>query len=240
MRKSELAGVVPDDVLAARRIEHDFRLLELAHIIVEAPHVERLRRKEAVPARRVARGDAVDRKRHDVGFLGLRPERRDDRMQRAHPGEPAVAPAHGLRPGKRAHDDGQHLGQHGERRAAGLLHQRDIEVALLGVALDRRLGERAQSGAPQKALHRRVGRADARPLPLFPQVRLAGGNPLHEQREPARRRERLRPLVDEARIDEALGHELAQILRRPRLHAGRDFLGEQLKQKVGHVWASTC
>ena len=124
--------------------------------------------------------------------------------------------------------------EHVERRAARLLHQRDIEVALLGVALDRRLGERAQSGAPEKALHRRVGRADARSLPLFPQVRLAGGNALHEQSEPARRRERLRPFIDEASLDEALGHELAQILRRPRLHAGRDFLGEQLKQKVGH------
>ena len=40
-------------------------------------------------ARLVAGGDAVDRERHDLRLLGLRPEGRDDGMQRPHPGERA-------------------------------------------------------------------------------------------------------------------------------------------------------
>ena len=57
---------------------------------------------------------------------------------------------------------------------------------------------------------------------------------MHAQREPARRHERLGALVDEAGIDQPVGHELAQILRRPRLHARGNFLGEQFEQQVGH------
>ena len=58
-------------------------------IIGEAAHGERLRRQEAMAARLVARRDAVDRKRHDVRLLGLRPERRHDGMQRPHPSQRA-------------------------------------------------------------------------------------------------------------------------------------------------------
>ena len=63
------------------------------------------------------------------------------------------------------------------------------------------------------------------------------GTPCTDKREPPRRHERLGALIDEAGIDQPVGDELAQILRRARLHAGGNFLGEQFEQKVGH-WAS--
>ena len=160
--------------------------------------------------------------------------------KRAHPGERAglgraLAPAHRFRPRKGADDDGQDFREHVDRRPPRLLDQRDIEVALLGVLLDRRLGERGQPRALEETLHRRLGRADARALLLLLEVGLAHRNALDGEREPARRDERGRALIDEAGFDQPLGDELLQILRRPRLHARRDFLGEQFEQKIGHL-----
>ena len=86
----------------------------------------------------------------------------------------------------------------------------------------------------EEARDRAFGRADARALALFLQVRLPRRHALHGEREPARRRERVRALVDEPGIDQPVGDELLQILRRARLHAGGDFLGEQFEQEIGH------
>ena len=66
------------------------------------------------------------------------------------------------------------------------------------------------------------------------EIGLARGNAVHGERETARRHERLGAVVDETGIDQPVGHDLAQILRRPRLHAGGNFLGEKFEQKVGH------
>src|SRR5262249_5380477 len=57
---------------------------------------------------------------------------------------------------------------------------------------------------------------------------------LDRECEPARRDEGLGALVEEAGADQRLGDELAQVLGRARLHARRNFLGEQFEQKVGH------
>ena len=54
------------------------------------------------------------------------------------------------------------------------------------------------------------------------------------QRQAPRRREGLGALVGETGADQPVGHQAAQILGRLRLHARRDFLGEKLKQQIGH------
>ena len=81
----------------------------------------------------------------------------------------------------------------------------------------------ACSGAPTRG-----------PLLLFLDVRLARRNALHRQRQPPRRREGLGAVVGQARGHQLVGDELLQILRRPRLHARGNFLGEEFEQKVGH------
>ena len=40
-REGEVAGVGEDDVLAPVGVEHDLRLLELRHVVVEAAHLDR-------------------------------------------------------------------------------------------------------------------------------------------------------------------------------------------------------
>ena len=115
-----------------------------------------------------------------------------------------------------------------DRLGAGALDDGDVEIALLRVLLNGRLLDRREPRAFQKALERRVGRADARALLLLARVRLARGEPCDMQRETARRRKARRAFIEEAALDERVGHELAQVGRRLRLHARRDFLREEL------------
>ena len=51
---------------------------------------------------------------------------------------------------------------------------------------------------------------------------------MHRQRQPPRRREGLRALIGQPGLDQRIGHQPAQILRRLPLHARGNFLGEQL------------
>ena len=124
--------------------------------------------------------------------------------------------------------------QHVARRAAFLGDLGDVERALLGVGLDRRVLDARQPGALEEALDRAVGRADARPLALLDPARLRLRQADDMQRQPPRRGERLRALVRQARVDQRVGHQPLQILRRLPLHAGGDFFAEQFEEQVGH------
>jgi len=57
---------------------------------------------------------------------------------------------------------------------------------------------------------------------------------VHGQRQPSRRHERVRALVDEAFGDQLVGDQPAQIVGRLRLHASGDFFGEQFEQQIRH------
>ena len=74
-----------------------------------------------------------------------------------------------------------------------------------------------------------LGPADARAAALFLQIRLPRRNAVHRQRQPPRRREGLCAFIDQALGDQLVGHHAAQIIRRLRLHARGDFLGEQFE-----------
>jgi hypothetical protein len=216
---------------------------ERRHVIVEAAHLDQVRRHEAVAPGVVGGADAVDLERHHVGDLGLGPEGADDGVQRPHPAQAprlfrARAPAHRFRPRKIADDARQDLGDDLGGRASGTLDHRHVELALLRVLVDARLIERGEAGALQETLHGVVGRADARAAPLLAHVLPLGGQARDLQGQPARRRKGAGALVEEAALDQRVGDELAQILGRAALHAGRDLLGKQFKQQIGHQAAS--
>ena len=80
----------------------------------------------------------------------------------------------------------------------------------------------------------RVRPADARAFALFLQVGLARRNAVHGQRQPPRRRERFRALIDQAFGDQLVGDHAAQIVGRLRLHPRGNFFGEKFEQKIGH------
>ena len=81
----------------------------------------------------------------------------------------------------------------------------------------------AASGAPTRG-----------PLRSSRKVRLRGGQPDDMQGQAARRDESLRALVEQVAVDERVGDEPLQVLRRLPLHAGGDFFAEEFEEKVGH------
>ena len=159
-------------------------------------------------------------------------------MQRPHPAERAglgraLAPPHRLRPGERLHHLRHELADHLDGRPTRLLDHRHVEVALL-VGLDRGLLDRLEPGGAHEALDRAGGGADARTFLLLLHVGLADRHALHRKRKAARGDEGLGALINETRIDQPVGDQLAQVLGRARLHARGNFLGKQFEQKVGH------
>ncbi len=237
-REGEIAGVVADDVGAASGVEHDLRGLQRRNVVVEAPHPDGGRSHEAVAARLVARGDAADRKAHNLGVLGLGAEDAQDRLQRPHPAQRVGVrrgppPAHALRP-REAVDQAGH--QAGDDVGGGL--PRPVDVGHVGGALpvldDLGFRDRRQAGALQEPRDGRLGRADARAAPLLVGVGLAGRKAGHLQGEAARRHEGFGALVEQARRHQGVGDEALQVGGRPRLHAGGDLFGEQFEQEVGH------
>jgi hypothetical protein len=52
------------------------------------------------------------------------------------------------------------------------------------------------------------------------------------ERQAARRHVGASALVEKAALDQRVGHQTAQIVCGPALHAGRDFFREQFEQKV--------
>ena len=82
----------------------------------------------------------------------------------------------------------------------------------------------AASGAPTRG-----------PLRSSRECSLSGRQADDMQREAPRGDEALRALVEQIALDQRVGDEPLQILRRLPLHAGGDFFAEQFEQKVGHV-----
>jgi len=117
-------------------------------------------------------------------------------------------------------------------RCAGALDHRDIELALLGVFWIRRLIQRGEAGAFEKALDRRLWRADAR---AFFSSRVSGWRRAagDVQREP-RGVAKLARLIEEPARDQRVS-ESRRKSAPPASACGRDFLGEKFKQRW--AWA---
>ena len=114
----------------------------------------------------------------------------------------------------------------------------DVELTLLRVALDAGLFDGGEPGGFEEAVDGALRGADARALALLMRVGLLRGQAVHGQRQAARGDERLGALIDETSLDQRIGNELAQVLRRAGLHAGGDFFAEQFEQEIGHGAAS--
>src|SRR5207237_2984118 len=95
--------------------------------------------------------------------------------------------------------------------------------------------KRGKAGGFEKALHGLIRRAFARAAPLLRLIGLRPGEARHRERQPAGGDEGFQRSKREAGGLEPLAREPLQVLRRARLHARRNFLGEELEEKIGHV-----
>ncbi len=78
LRECELPGIGLNNVLAALRLQHDLRRLKFCLIILEAAHLDRRRRHEAVAKGGLARLDAVDGQFHHIRLFVFHAESGDD------------------------------------------------------------------------------------------------------------------------------------------------------------------
>ena len=237
--EGEVLGVGEDDRLAAVGVEHHLGLPQRVDVIVETADMDRPGRHETMAPGHIAGLDAVDLERDDLGSVVRNGERADDPAQGPDPAQRVglrrrCAPAHRFRPRKRADDRGDDLGDRVLGFAARLLDHRDIELALLRVGRDRRILDSLEARALEKALDRRIRRADAGTFSLLAQIGLGGRQADDMQRQAPGGDEALRALIKEVALDQRVGDQALEVLRRLALHAGGDFFAEQFKQKVGH------
>ena len=136
------------------------------------------------------------RERHDLAV-----EQAEDRLQRPHPAQLAVAPAHRLRPGEARGSPRQQLGQDARPSARpGSSMMAKQHPALLVLALLQRVVDagQARAGSPRRACSRRVRRAGPCARPRGRPAAAAG--PCDHERQAARRGEGAdRPLDRRAR-----------------------------------------
>ena len=184
-----------------------------------------------MPARDIARFYPVNVHGHDC-VPGLIRKYAEDRVQRAHPAERARAPAHGFRPGEVADCVLDGLGDDFGCGTARTPDRGEPDLPLLVVTrLQLILG---QSGRPEEAFQRLLGRIRSGALAFLNRAGCLGEQIRGDQHQPPRRRKRFGVRIGQPGLDHVIGHEFLQVLRRARLHAGGDLLGEELKQEVGH------
>ncbi|ENN89007.1 hypothetical protein RHSP_02537 [Rhizobium freirei PRF 81] len=184
--------------------------------------------------------DAVDLEGDDDGLFMFGAEGADDRLQRAHPAQRAglhrcLAPAHGLRPWEVSYDVGHDRSNDFLRGTARLGNDRNVEIALLRVTLDLRLGDGGEAGASQEAFDRLLVGIGARTLALFAHIGRACGQAANIEREAPRRPIFPGPLIGKTRFDQGIGHQLLQVAGSLALHTGRNFLGAKFEKEIGHV-----
>ena len=235
LRKGQRLRIGPDMRGPLLGAQHHMGALEPGLVIVERGHRKAARRHEPVPARHIARPQALDLDRHD-----LRPRlchhQAQDRRERPHPAQRPLPPAHRLRPGKLAHHAVKHLGHDHARRPARRLDHGEPRHPLLVGPLLQPLERHPRR--PQEPLHCRLGRAHRRAAALLAHRPALARKARHREREPARRDKGRSPRIGQPRLHQPLGHQPAQVIGGARLHPRRDLLGQKLDQQISHHSAS--
>ena len=107
--KGGILGGLQDGSLALCRVQHNESAFQFGGIIVKAVHRNHTGGHETVAARGVARRDTIDGQRNH-GAARLIRQLAQNRMQRAHPAQGTIAPAHGFGPWESADRVFQHFG----------------------------------------------------------------------------------------------------------------------------------
>ncbi len=250
--EGEVPGVGEDDLLAAVGVDDDLGGLQLGRVVIEAAHGDGAGCMKAMAVGDVAGADAADLEIDDHRFLGFGAEGAEDRLQRAHPaqrlaaetgnagiglalGAGSGAPAHLLRPGEAAHDAGDQPGDDLFGRPARLGNMGDVEIALLGIAVDMRFIDRGQAGGAQKTLDRLFRRLGARALAFLMHVLRARRQAPQVEHQPARRPVFARRLIGQSGFDQTVSDQFFEVAGSLALHARGNFLAAKLKKQVGHV-----
>ena len=240
LREGEGPRVLEDDRLAPVGVEDDLGFLERVDVVVEAAHVDRLRRHEAVAPGEFAGLDSVDRERHDLGGVmpvaSVQRTPRRGRTQRRASGRVEALPQRiDFGQGKARTTAGTISASASLGRAARLLDHRDVELALLRVLLDLASSMRASPALFRKPWIAASGAPTRGPFRSSRKVGCAAGRPTTCSASRRGVTNACAPSYARLRVDERVGDEPLQVLRRLPLHAGGDFFGKEFEEQVGHM-----
>ncbi len=209
------------------RVDHDGSLGKRPDIIVAGSDLDVAGAEEAVASGRLSR-----RHRPEPNRQRSTVEPAQEPVQRPHPTDLVLAPAHRLGPRQRPQRPLQHLGNHRAGVAALTFDDGEQEPPFAGVALfERGPGD---AGAAQKAPDRRFRRIGPWPAPFLDGIRLGQRQAVDDQRQPPWGDEPARLRKGEGGFGKACADEPLQIGRRLRLHPRRNFLGQDLEQQLRH------
>jgi hypothetical protein len=156
-------------------------------------------------------------------------------LQRPNPARLVVRPFHRLRPRQTHQGSGNRDTSGLRRRLAGDAVHEHPGLALAVAALLAVVQRTTATELAQEALHRLLGRTDARALDLLDALRRRGGQAVDDEREAPRRDVGVGAGPAQSRGLEPVGDQLLEILGRARLHARGDLLAQQLDQQLSHV-----
>ena len=218
-----------DDLAAFVLIDDDMAGAQLLRIIGRGADGDGARMVETMADRRRTAGDARNLAGHD-----LLAEQSDDALQRANPfqafgGAAGIAPAHRFRPGERANDVGDRLGQYAGGGAAGTLDHGEQHA----VALDQLLA--GQTGLAQEAVQRLRRGGGFRALGLFADRRRLGGQRAGDERQATGGGVGGEVGRDDPGFAQLGDEQAGEIVARLVLHARGNFFGAEFEQEIGHA-----
>ncbi len=219
------AGILQHGGAAGGKIRFDIGLAQTAQVIGGIAHGKTLGCLEAVAAGGVTGSEMAEFERHDLAL-----EQADHRMQRPHPAQGMIPPAHRFRPGQLRQGVRQDTEQRFPGGLARLFDHGEPEFTLAGIAF-LALVQRGQASATQKTLHGGIGRTDARPLLLLTHIGLHARQAFHHQRQPARRDIGGDAFDIQRGFFQGLVHQTRQILGGALLHARGNFFRMQFQEK---------
>ena len=232
--RRQIGGPVNNGQTAFSPVHHDMAVAKPRDIVVgaaDACQVDIPRTLEIMAPAYRGEGQCGPAK---VKLPGKRasPEQQVDAVKRTHPAEPRAAPALTLRP----REIGQNTSNHGRQQGGGVaplfLDPGEQESALRRFLLDKLVaGETGRFHKPLDGFVRRVG---TRAAPFLADIGLPFGDIIDMERQMARGHKTARGTMGKTGIVKPRQHHAFEVGHGARLHAGRNFLAEDLDQKVSH------
>ncbi len=203
---------------------------------VEGRDIEPVGRHETVSRDMIAESQLAAIAELDAGVNRNAVENAQNGLQRADIPQIALAPAHRFLPGQFPDGIGDKAGQHGGGIGSFFLHHRIEKRAFVRLAF---LDLRAFGQGAFEPGHRLLWRIGARAAAFLPDIGLFFRQTIDDKGQTARRRMGLGEGKFKPGALQPLGDQPFQIVRRPFLHARRNFLRKQFDQEFRHHSTST-
>ncbi len=212
-----------DDLLALFTVKHDLGRAELFLVFGRVRYAEFSRGKETMAAGGIACGDRTIGDRNDLAIKQAK-----NAVKLAHPTDFLICPAHGFRPRQFVHRIFDDVLDDFGRSTAFLFDNGKQEDALGRFALFTLI--KGHTIARKEAINGLFRCIGTRATAFFAQVRLLFRQTIDNQGQATRGYQCFDLIEPKVGGLQTIGDQFGQVFGCTRLHAGRDFFGEQFKK----------